>query len=95
MYFISDIRFSPEHGRELPYYKIKESFRDVLGRVHTRVLLTPGYLPELNTEEVIQVRRGLTFLMEESALIPGQPHLFTVDTRVGYSEKVLGYIDKF
>ena len=95
MYFISDIRFSPEHGRELPYYKIKESFRDVLGRVHTRVLLTPGYLPELNTEEVIQVRRGLTFLMEESALIPGQPRLFTVDPRVGYSEKVLGYIDKF
>lgn len=36
MYFTSDIRFSPEHGRELPYYKIKESFRDVLG-VSTRV----------------------------------------------------------
>ena len=41
MYFTSVTRFSPEHGRMLHYYKIKESFRDVLGRVHTRVMLTP------------------------------------------------------
>jgi len=95
MYFTSVIRFSPEHGRELPYYKIKESFRDVLGRVHTRVMLTPGYLPELCGEEIVQIRRGLTFLMEESALIPGQQRIFPVDPREGYSAKVLGYIDKF
>ena len=95
MYFTSDIRFSPEHGRELPYYKIKESFRDVLGRVHTRVMLSPGYLPELSGDEIVQVRRGLTYLMEESALIPGQRRIFSVDPRDGYSGKVLGYIDKF
>ena len=95
MYFTSVIRFSPEHGRELPYYKIKESFRDVLGRVHTRVMLTPGYLPELSTDEIVQVRRGLTFLMEESALIPGQQRLFPMDPREEYSEKVRGYIDRF
>lgn len=40
MYFTSVIRYSPEHGKELPYYKIKESFRDSLGRVHTRLMLT-------------------------------------------------------
>lgn len=95
MYFTSDIRFSPEHGRELPYYKIKESFRDVLGRVHTRVMLTPGYLPDLSGDEIVQVRRGLTYLMEESALIPCQQRIFNVDPRDGYSDKVSGYIDKF
>ena len=95
MYFTSVIRFSPEHGRELPYYKIKESFRDVLGRVHTRVMLTPGYLPDLDSDEISQVRRGLTYLMEESALIPGQRRLFSVDPREGCSGKVLGYIDRF
>ncbi len=95
MYFTSVIRFSPEHGRELPYYKIKESFRDVLGRVHTRVMLTPGYLPDLDSDELAQVRRGLTYLMEESALIPGQRRLFGVDPREGCSSKVLGYIDRF
>lgn len=95
MFFTSDIRFSPEHGRELPYYKIKESFRDVLGRVHTRVMLTPGYLPDLSGDEIVQVRRGLTYLMEESALIPCQQRIFNVDPRDGYSDKVSGYIDKF
>jgi hypothetical protein len=95
MYFTSIIRFSPEHGKELPYYKIKESFRDVMGRVHTRVMLTPGYLPELCSDEIVQIRRGLTYLMEQSALIPDQQTLFETDPRLEYSEKVCGYIAKF
>lgn len=95
MYFTSVTRYSPEHGRELPYYKIKESFRDVIGRVHTRVMLTPGYLPDLCCDEIVQVRRGLTYLMERSSLIPGQAVLFPDDPRSGYSEKVCGYIDTF
>ncbi|GAB1415111.1 hypothetical protein MASR2M117_05170 [Paludibacter sp.] len=93
MYFTSTIRFSPEHGRELPYYKIKESFRDVMGRVHTRVMLTPGYLPELCSDDIVQIRRGLTYLMEQSALIPNQQTLFETDPRLEYSEKVCGYIE--
>lgn len=95
MYFTSVIRYSPEHGRELPYYKIKESFRDVLGHVHTRVMLTPGYLPDLSRDELVQVRRGLTFRMEESAVIPGQQRLFASDPVPGCSGKVRGYIDRF
>ena len=80
MYFTSVTRFSPEHGRMLPYYKIKESFRDVLGRVHTRAMLTPGYLPDLCCDEIVQIRRGLTYLMEQSAFIPEQPTLFPTDS---------------
>lgn len=95
MYFTSNISFSPEHGRELPYYKIKESFRDVMGRVHTRVMLTPGHLPELCSADIVQIRRGLTYLMEQSALIPNQQTLFETDPRPEYSEKVCGYIEKF
>ena len=95
MYFTSVIRFSPDHGRELPYYKIKESFRDVIGRVHTRVMLTPGYLPDLCSDEMVQIRRGLTYLMDQSAFIPGQQTIFNTDPRQNYSEKVCGYIDNF
>ena len=95
MYFTSNIRLSPEHGRELPYYKIKESFRDVIGRVHTRVMLTPGYLPDLCSDEIVQIRRGLTYMMEQSAYIPAQQAMFTADPRGEYSEKVRGYIEKF
>ena len=69
MYFTSVTRFSPEHGRMLHYYKIKESFRDVLGRVHTRVKLTPGYLTDLCCDEIVQIQRGLTYLMEQKAII--------------------------
>ena len=68
MYFTSVTRFSPEHGRMLHYYKIKESFRDVLGRVHTRVMLTPGYLPDLCCDGIVQIRRGLTYLMEQKSI---------------------------
>lgn len=95
MYFTSVTRYSPEHGRELPYYKIKESFRDVLGRVHTRVMLVPGYLPELSREEITQLRHGLTWRMEQSNLIPGQQTLFQRDPTISFGEKVCGYIEKF
>ena len=95
MYFTSVTRFSPEHGRTLPYYKIKESFRDVLGRVHTRVMLTPGYLPDLCCDEIVQIRRGLTYLMEQSAFIPEQPTLFPIDPRTEYSERSVPTLTSF
>ncbi len=95
MYFTSTISFGPEHDRELLYYKIKESFRNVMGRVHTRVMLTPGYLPELCCADIVEIRRGLTYLMERSVLIPDQQTLFETNPRLEYSEKVCGYIETF
>lgn len=95
MYFTSVIRYSPEHGKELPYYKIKESFRDSLGRVHTRLMLTPGYLPDLSGDDVPNIRRGLTYRMEQSGSFPGQPRLFEADPCADCSEKVRGYVEKF
>lgn len=95
MYFTSVIRFSPEHGKELPYYKIKESFRDAVGRVHTRLMLTPGYLPELSGDDIPQIRRGLTYKMEMSGNIPGQQRMFDDDPCAECSQKVRDYVEKF
>lgn len=95
MYFTSVVRYSPEHDKELRYYKIKESFRDVLGRVHTRVLLTPGYLPDLTPEEIVQIRKGLTWKLEQSSLMPGIIPMFDDDPTEGFTEKARQYIDKF
>lgn len=67
----------------------------MIGRVHTRVMLTPGYLPDLCSDEMVQIRRGLTYLMDQSAFIPGQQTIFNTDPRQNYSEKVCGYIDNF
>lgn len=95
MYFTSVIRFSPEHGRELPYYKIKESFRDSSGRVHTRLMLTPGYLPDLSGDDIPQIRRGLSYKMEQSGSLPGQPKLFDMDPCADLSQKVRHYVEMF
>lgn len=67
----------------------------MIGRVHTRVMLVPGYLPELNREEMTQLRHGLTWKMQQSNLIPGQKPLFECDPTTEYGEKVRGYIEKF
>lgn len=67
----------------------------MIGRVHTRVMLTPGYLPDLCSDEIVQIRRGLTYLMEQSAFIPGQQTMFDTDPRQDYSQKVRGYIENF
>lgn len=95
MYFTSVIRYSPEHGKELPYYKIKESFRDAAGRVHTRLMLTPGYLPDLSGDDIPDIRRGLTYRMERSGTIPGQCRLLDIDPCEGCSQKVRDYVETF
>ncbi|MCM1489636.1 MAG: hypothetical protein NC095_02245 [Muribaculum sp.] len=95
MYFTSVIRFSPKHGKELPYFKIKESFRDAVGRVHTRLMLTPGYLPDLSGDDIPQIRRGLTYKMEQSGSLPGQQKLFNIDPCAECSQKVRDYVEKF
>ena len=52
----------------------------MLGRVHPRVMLTPGYLPDLCCDEIVQIRRGMTYLIEQSAFIPEQPTLLPTDS---------------
>ncbi|CDN32983.1 hypothetical protein BN938_2918 [Mucinivorans hirudinis] len=44
-------------------------------------MLTPGYLPDLCSDEIVQIRRGLTYMMEQSAYIPAQQAMFTADPR--------------
>ncbi|MGN0048471.1 MAG: hypothetical protein ACI37U_06235 [Bacteroides sp.] len=38
MHFISQPRYNPKTGRDDWYYRIKESFRDLSGRVRSRVM---------------------------------------------------------
>lgn len=64
------------------------------GRVHTRLMLTPGYMPDFTTDEIVQVRIGLSYLWQESATIPGEKRLFDADPRAGYSEKVCKCIER-
>ena len=44
MHFISQIRYNPSIGEDDFYYRIKESVRDLTGRVHSYVLLNVGFM---------------------------------------------------
>ncbi len=47
-------RFNPATGDMAPYYRIKESYRDVQGHVHSLILLNIGFEPSLTA---VQVRK--------------------------------------
>lgn len=77
------------------YYRIKESFRDAEGRVRTRLMLAAGFLPELTTDEICDIRRGLSCLLEQSGELPGQQHLFDMNPMKEMSEIVCSYVYSF
>lgn len=95
MYFVSDRRINPATGEMDHYYRIKESFRDAEGRVRTRLMLAAGFLPELSTDEICDIRRGLSYLLEQSGELPGQQQLFDLNPMKEMSEKVCRYVHSF
>ena len=44
MHFISQTRYNPSIGADDQYYRIKESVRDLTGRIHNYVLLNVGFM---------------------------------------------------
>lgn len=95
MYFVSDRRVNPATGEMDHYYRIKESFCDAEGRVRTRLMLAAGFLPELSTDEICDIRRGLSYLLEQSGELLGQQHLFDFNPMKELSEKVCRYVHSF
>ena len=62
MYFMPKPRYNPATQKDEDYLTLKESFRDKSGRVHTRTLLTVGFLPEdVRPEDVRDIAKALTF----------------------------------
>ena len=46
MHFVSQLRYNPKTQKDDWYYRIKESFRDLTGRVRSRFMLTVGFIDE-------------------------------------------------
>lgn len=53
-------RFNPATGDMPPYYRIKESFRDVQGHIHSLILLNIGFEPLLTAVQVRKIACALT-----------------------------------
>lgn len=54
------IRFNPATGERAPYYRFKESYRDVRGHVHSLIVLNVGFEPELTPLQMKRIANALT-----------------------------------
>ena len=64
MNFTSQVRYNPKTGRDERYYRLKESYRNALGRSCTRILLNVGFVDDLLPEEMRDISRALTYKYE-------------------------------
>ena len=75
MHFISQLRYNPASGRDEFYYRIKESFRDLTGRVRSRIMLNVGFIDEEHRpEDIRDIGKCLTYLHEHQ----GEGNLFGI-----------------
>lgn len=93
MYFMPKPRHNPETQREEDYLTLKESFRDKAGRVHTRTLLTVGFLPaDVRPEDVRDIAKALTRRYDNRGY---DRDLFGDDGFGGWNGTVRGYSARF
>ena len=90
MHFISEIRYNPSACCDQKYYRIKETFRDRVGKVRSRILLNVGFLSGLRPEDIRDIGKGLTYLSEHH----DRETVFG-DALAHYSEKVRSHIDTY
>ena len=73
MHFMSQPRYNPRTQRDEWYYRIKESFRDLTGRVRSHVMLNVGFIDEPHRpEDIRDIGRNLTYMHEHQ----GEADLF-------------------
>ena len=53
-------RFNPAIGEKAPYYRLKESYRDVRENVHSLILLNVGFDPSIDALQAKKIARALT-----------------------------------
>lgn len=63
MHFMPQKRYNPATQKDEWYYRIKESYRNLTGRVCSRVMLNVGFISEPHSSEDIRdIGKNLTFL---------------------------------
>ena len=74
MHFMSQLRYNPRTQCDDWYYRIKESFRDLSGRVRCRVMLNVGFIDEPHRpEDIRDIGKCRTYLDTHQ----GQQELFS------------------
>ena len=103
MHAISTLRYDAANGKEASYYRLKESYRDVHGHVHSLILLNIGFEPSLTPRQVHRIANYLSDRFENR----DNPSLFgsrtdcLADIEHAWAEKFWrrmideGHIDRF
>ena len=63
-------RFNPATGNKAPYYRLKDSYRDVPGHVHSLILINIGFEPSLTAVQVQKIAFALTERFKDSGTNP-------------------------
>ena len=91
MHFMSALRYNPKTQRDDWYYRIKESFRDLTGRVRSRIMLNVGFIEEAHSpEDIRDIGKCLNYLHEHQ----GERDLFGCPF-VDYNEFVRSKAEEF
>lgn len=83
MFFRTQSRINPETGKHSIYYRLVENYRDVMGDVRQRAILSVGFMEDVTPEELLAIADGL------NARYAAQMSLFPENV------KVQDYIEKF
>ena len=54
------LRNNPQTGDRAPYYRLKKSYRDVRGNVHSLIVLNMGFEPNLSPASMRRIAVALT-----------------------------------
>lgn len=80
------MRINPKNGELSGYYRLMESYRDIMGEVRKKTILSPGFLDDLSGDELCLIQNRLT-----QKVMGIEATLFSAFD----SEKVRNYIDRF
>ena len=57
MYFKATFRHNPRTGKSDWYYRLVESYRNVLDQVRQRTVLSVGFMEEFTQEQIDQIQK--------------------------------------
>ena len=77
------LRYNPQLGETAPYYRLKESYRDLRGNVHSFIVLNIGFEPTLNPNQVRSIAEILTDRFKNR----NQPTLFPLSDGISDEER--------
>ena len=73
MHFVSQQRYNPKKQADDDYYRLKESYRDLTGRVRCRIMLNVGFIEEdVEPTAMGQIGKCLSYMYDHQ----GQEELF-------------------